>query len=306
MASFHTQAAALGNTSSNGGSTDVKKDGTIERHPQKENQSPGHLDQSPAHAPAAPATLSPDRREAREVAPHTPHPREAVSPNSDELTVLLEKRLTSSDSNGAGRVVIPKAAAEEHFPEVSATTGLPIQFQDSYGTVHPLLLRYWDNKASRIYILEGTAAIQRLYSINKGDTLAFLRARDGSFHVRGHRGWQGDKSQRVTYSKKTKAPPQAQPNVRRRKLANPMPAPLATIDVVYKLDVEAGEALREDGVFRAVHASLAGPGPAGVRQLQGGNWTAVIDFKGEQFQAFFASEREASEAFAAAGGKKSN
>eukprot|EP00873_Tetraselmis_striata_P036500 jgi/Tetstr1/456764/TSEL_043461.t1 len=147
----------------------------------------------------------------------------------------------------------------------------------------------------------------------------------------GHRGWQGDKSQRVTYSKKTKAPPQARPNVRRRKLANPIAGASGHHDVVLQgaearaarvqarhcwmsRQAKPSEKVRpttchpgtRGWVFRAVHASLAGPGPAGVRQLQGGNWTAVIDFKGEQFQAFFASEREASEAFAAAGGKKSN
>jgi len=62
------------------------------------------------------------------------------SPNTAKT--LFWKQLTSSDSNGTGRVVIPKAAAEEHFPRVSSTHGIKLVFLDTFGDKHALQLRF--------------------------------------------------------------------------------------------------------------------------------------------------------------------
>lgn len=292
MAGIEVQPQSLAHGMSANGSMQIGSE--INKRPAS-----NELDES-----AVPMTMtSPADRDEPALSPITPHADPDPSPPvADGLTYLLSKRLTSSDSNGAGRVVIPKAAAEEHFPKVHSTSGLRMNVIDSFGTTHTLLLRFWDNKQSRIYILEGTAAVQRLYGITKGDTLTFYQGPDGRLHVEGTRGWQGgDKSQRGATSISRKAKPV---HVRRRKLAHPMPAPLATIDVVYKVGMVMNETFTEDGVFRAVHdSSPVRPAP-GVKKQPNGRWTAILEFNGGQFQAFFDNENEAAEAFRSAGGNK--
>jgi len=65
----------------------------------------------------------------------------------DELNALgaeifYEKTLTSSDANGSGRIVIPKAVAEVHFPILENQAGISIDAIDSIGNTYGLKFRY--------------------------------------------------------------------------------------------------------------------------------------------------------------------
>jgi hypothetical protein len=65
---------------------------------------------------------SPADRDEPALSPITPHADPDTSPPvADGLTYLLSKRLTSSDSNGAGRVVIPKV---RHTPNLYYTSSV--------------------------------------------------------------------------------------------------------------------------------------------------------------------------------------
>ena len=55
-------------------------------------------------------------------------------------TVFYEKQLTTSDASGSGRIVIPKAIAEAHFPILENQSGIPIDAIDSMG--NPYFFRF--------------------------------------------------------------------------------------------------------------------------------------------------------------------
>ena len=109
------------------------------------------------------------------------------TPASEQLKrvgakMLFDKTLTSSDTGGQGRILIPKVrpsmlqrqlhpwlhylgeceqvAAAEHLPAVDSQTGVSIPFIDTLGNSYTLKFRFWANGQGRIFILEGTQPIQ--------------------------------------------------------------------------------------------------------------------------------------------------
>eukprot|EP00798_Chlamydomonas_sp_ICE-L_P031735 gene31735-6935_t len=77
--------------------------------------------------------------------------------------VFFEKALTSSDVGGTGRVVIPKAIAEQYFPRLDNPSGLP----------------------SRMYLLEGAGELHRAYNMSVGDVMVFAQKPDGGLVIAG-------------------------------------------------------------------------------------------------------------------------
>mmetsp|Transcript_38811 Transcript_38811/g.109818 ORF Transcript_38811/g.109818 Transcript_38811/m.109818 type:complete len:352 (-) Transcript_38811:159-1214(-) len=223
------------------------------------------------------------------------------SPNTAKT--LFWKQLTSSDSNGTGRVVIPKAAAEEHFPRVSSTHGIKLVFLDTFGDKHALQLRFWENKSSKIYLLEGTTPIQRRYKLSKGDTIVFLQSGDGQLHLSGHKGsYAPQPAAGVRVAKSVRPVVEAPGSRKRRKLSKPMQSPLATIDVQYQVDLRVLQDVREDGVFREVKSSEENLQP-GIRKSAHNRWIAVLELGGTKYKAFFPNEEDAAQAFSSAGAK---
>ena len=48
--------------------------------------------------------------------------------------------------------------------------------------------RFWINNQSRMYLLEGTKPIQRLYQLGVGDVIQFAKLPDGKLVACGRRG----------------------------------------------------------------------------------------------------------------------
>ncbi|KDD73307.1 hypothetical protein H632_c2318p0, partial [Helicosporidium sp. ATCC 50920] len=113
--------------------------------------------------------------------------------------VLFEKTLTSSDANGAGRIVIPKGHAESHFPTLPGDDqkGIVLPMFDTFGKRHNFRFRYWINNASRMYLLEDAQAVVDKYSMGHGDVLIFGRLQDGMYAVTGRRGSKADLNRHV-------------------------------------------------------------------------------------------------------------
>lgn len=61
--------------------------------------------------------------------------------------VFYEKPLTSSDANGSGRIVIPKAIAEMYFPILENQAGIPIDAMDSMGNTYFFRFRHGSHKS---------------------------------------------------------------------------------------------------------------------------------------------------------------
>lgn len=129
-----------------------------------------------------------------------------VSPNG--ASVLFEKILTQSDTNGQGRIILPKvcpscgatslitlqhlnplflpqAAAERHLPTLNSHTGKTLVVVDTHGVHHEVQFRYWTNTQSRMYIMEGMLPIQQAYQMSAGDVLVFSANTHGQFIVYG-------------------------------------------------------------------------------------------------------------------------
>jgi hypothetical protein len=99
--------------------------------------------------------------------------------------VFFEKSLTSSDASGSGRVVIPKAIAEQYFPRLEQQNGIPVTAVDTRGREYTFKYRFWVNNQSRMYLLEGAGELHRAYKMNVGDVMVFAQKPDGSLVVAG-------------------------------------------------------------------------------------------------------------------------
>eukprot|EP00210_Caulerpa_lentillifera_P002330 g2235.t2 len=105
--------------------------------------------------------------------------------NAMEATVFYEKRLTSSDANGAGRIVIPKAVAETYFPILENQSGVPISAIDTLGNSYHFRFRFWINNQSRMYLLEGASELQKRYNVRVSDVMMFAHKQDKTLVVAG-------------------------------------------------------------------------------------------------------------------------
>eukprot|EP00878_Enallax_costatus_P034889 GHUV01038825.1.p1 GENE.GHUV01038825.1~~GHUV01038825.1.p1 ORF type:complete len:120 (+),score=31.91 GHUV01038825.1:358-717(+) len=56
--------------------------------------------------------------------------------------VFFEKQLTSSDVSASGRVVVPKAIAEQYFPRIDNPSGTELGVEDAAGDTYTLRFRW--------------------------------------------------------------------------------------------------------------------------------------------------------------------
>ncbi|KAH6555173.1 hypothetical protein KP509_1Z276200 [Ceratopteris richardii] len=103
------------------------------------------------------------------------------------VTPLFEKVLSMSDAGKIGRLVLPKACAEEFFPPISQAEGLPIVIQDVSGKDWHFQFRFWPNNNSRMYVLEGITPYIQSMQLQAGDTVVFSRRDPERKLVMGYR-----------------------------------------------------------------------------------------------------------------------
>ncbi|CAN0879554.1 B3 domain-containing transcription repressor VAL2 [Linum grandiflorum] len=88
---------------------------------------------------------------------------------------LFEKVLSASDAGRIGRLVLPKACAEEYFPRIDQPEGRPLSMQDVNGKEWMFQYRYWPNNNSRMYVLEGVTSCIQSMQLEAGDIVTFSR-----------------------------------------------------------------------------------------------------------------------------------
>eukprot|EP00877_Chromochloris_zofingiensis_P001165 jgi/Chrzof1/11049/Cz05g21210.t1 len=216
--------------------------------------------------------------------------------------VFFEKQLTSSDVSASGRVVVPKAVAEQYFPKIDSATGTEIDVEDASGNTYTLRFRFWINNQSRMYLLEGTADLQHQYHLRMGDVLIFAQKEDQTIVLAGRPSTKSDAAKKPPIRKPSPTPAGTRPASGRRETL-----PRATKDRstrrrlrAYGLNAEDIEA-PADGVFRAVPAAGLSDQPSAVSAVRDARWVASLNLAGELYQAFFDNEDDALEAFNAAG-----
>lgn len=101
--------------------------------------------------------------------------------------IMFEKTLTHSDTSGGGRIVIPKAIAETHFPSIDDPSGYVVPVVDVFGETRGLRFRYWVNNSSRMYILEGVGPLLKLFKLSVGDVLIFGKDEDDHLVICGRK-----------------------------------------------------------------------------------------------------------------------
>ncbi|KAI8477513.1 MAG: DNA-binding pseudobarrel-protein domain-containing protein-containing protein [Monoraphidium minutum] len=220
--------------------------------------------------------------------------------------VFFEKQLTSSDVSASGRVVVPKAVAEQYFPKLDSPTGMSLQVEDAHGGTYTLRWRFWINNQSRMYLLEGTADLQQHYHLKMGDVLIFAQKgdRDKTVVLAGRPATRADAMRRAAAAARKPSPAPAgngsgkgggkggKDAVKERNRRAAMRR-----HGVNPEDVEPPA----DGVFRAIPSDTMADTPHAVSQVRAGRWLASLNLAGELYQAFFPSEDQAAEAIVLAG-----
>lgn len=85
---------------------------------------------------------------------------------------LFEKTLTASDAAKAGRLVLPKAAAEAFLPRITNSDGQVLIIKDVLGNIWNFHYRFWPN--SRMYVLEvAWGSCMQAMALQAGDTVIF-------------------------------------------------------------------------------------------------------------------------------------
>lgn len=237
-----------------------------------------------------------------------------------QAVVMFEKGLTQSDTSGAGRVVIPKAVAEAHFPPLADPSGTVLKLIDVFGTTRGLRFRFWVNNNSRMYIVEGTLQLLKTFKLNVGDVLMFAKDTSGQIFVCGRKGTKDDTFRKPpSHTRKVK---RKYRESKREYVKEEYPTSIPGGPVVgAKYTTLHGKMRplsndeqelsgaytywnglsfppRSDGVFRAVPMTrLREPDQVSV---QYGMWCATVTLAGEQYQAFFDSRDAAAAALTAA------
>eukprot|EP01025_Chloroclados_australasicus_P058171 TRINITY_DN7284_c2_g1_i1.p2 TRINITY_DN7284_c2_g1~~TRINITY_DN7284_c2_g1_i1.p2 ORF type:complete len:339 (-),score=67.52 TRINITY_DN7284_c2_g1_i1:193-1209(-) len=213
---------------------------------------------------------------------------------SREAVVFYEKPLTSSDSNGAGRVVIPKQVAHAHFPLFQDHTPQVLQAEDTEGAHYDLRFRFWVNGSSRMYLLEGLGELHRKFMLRTGDVMIFARAGDGSLLLAGRPGTKDDIIKKV--------PRQGRGETRAREASeNLLDHRRESAKKKVRHSAFHGVMLFPDGVFRQVNSTFPPEIVANHIVEHNGLHFAGIDVDGEVYAAVFANRDDAMEAFVAAG-----
>ncbi|KAH7624747.1 putative B3 domain-containing protein [Nannochloris sp. 'desiccata'] len=123
-----------------------------------------------------------------------PLPPEEAQKRLQEMgaTIMFEKCLTTSDTSGTGRVVIPKTVAETNFPNIEDQNGIMVDVQDVFGKKFTFKYRFWVNNASRMYLVENTQELLVCYKLAVGDVLVFARLASAEIIVCGRKGTNQD------------------------------------------------------------------------------------------------------------------
>lgn len=230
--------------------------------------------------------------------------------------VMFEKVLTQSDTSGSGRLVIPRAVAEAHFPHLDDPSGVRLPLVDVFGKIKHFKYRFWINNSSRMYIIEGTQALQKMFKLNVGDVLMFAKDTSNTIFVGGRKGTRSDVFRKPPTRKKKDAADGSEKKSRKdggakEKKSRPKPVSVSYTPQMKTLTKEEQEIAnsytywnaisyppRNDGVFRAVPATcLRQPDQVSI---QFGMWCVTVTLAGEQFQGFFDSKEAAHAAYTAA------
>lgn len=216
--------------------------------------------------------------------------------------VFFEKQLTSSDVSASGRVVVPKAIAEQFLPRIDNPGGMELMVEDATGDKYTLRFRFWINNQSRMYLLEGTAELQHHYHLRMGDVLIFAQKADGTIVLAGRPPTKADAMKKPPMRRPS---PAAVAKASGRRDGGRGSSKAATKRRALQRFGLSGEDVEPpvDGVFRAMPAdSLAlAEGRSSVAQTPDGRWVASLNLGGELYQAFFVQQADAMEALNAAG-----
>lgn len=227
--------------------------------------------------------------------------------------VFFEKPLTSSDTSGSGRVVIPKAIAEQYFPRLEQPNGIPVTAVDTKGRQYTFKYRFWVNNQSRMYLMEGAGELHRAFDMSVGDVMVFAQKPDGALVVAGRPATKNDVIKKAPLKRattKAEAPSgrrDAKPKRPAGGDARSAGAGQGAGDKARKRSKTGpySSALQEtepaaDGIFRAVPGGL-GDQPGGVSASKSGRWVVSLNMAGELYQAFFDTQEDAQEAYNATG-----
>lgn len=103
---------------------------------------------------------------------------------------LFTKVLTMSDVGKLGRIILPRAAAEAHFPMCSDREGLPLNLYTVYGREYTCILKFWLNgrpNPKRMWLLDGCGDLINDWSLCYGAALDFYASDDGRYVSALHR-----------------------------------------------------------------------------------------------------------------------
>lgn len=218
-------------------------------------------------------------------------------------TLFFEKPLTSSDASGSGRVVIPKAIAEQYFPRLDNQVGVPVDAVDTIGNVYNFRFRFWINNQSRMYLLEGASELHERYSLKMGDVMLFAQKKDGTLVVAGRPSTKADLMRRPPAKRINPAagptPGKAKDAMKQPKPSDKPPQKRKKQGVVTGGGSTDGEP-PADGIFRAVPNGLSET-QSSIQPLKNNKYVATLNLAGELYQALFECQEDAAEAFIAAG-----
>lgn len=210
-----------------------------------------------------------------------------------------------------------QAVAEAHFPHLDDPTGVRLPLVDVFGKVKYFKYRFWINNSSRMYIIEGTQELQRMFKLNVGDVLMFAKDTSNTIFVGGRKGTRSDVFRKPpTRKKKDNAADGSEKKSRKEGGGKEKKAKIRPVSVSYnpqmktltKEEQEIANSYtywnassyppRNDGVFRAVPATS-------MRQqdqvsIQFGMWCVTVTLAGEQYQGFFDSKEAAHAAYTTA------
>ncbi|WJX46073.1 B3 domain-containing transcription factor [Trifolium repens] len=131
------------------------------------------------------ATKAPEERIRRqryqEIQHRTPHI--FFTPDGKRLEEILTKKLSASDVNTVGRIVLPKRGAEKILP-TPTREGITIVFKDICSALEwKVKFRYWINTKSRMYVLENTGDLVNHYKLCIGDYFSLYEDRSKIMYV---------------------------------------------------------------------------------------------------------------------------
>ncbi|KAB2615819.1 B3 domain-containing transcription repressor VAL2-like [Pyrus ussuriensis x Pyrus communis] len=99
---------------------------------------------------------------------------------------LCSKTITATDTHpNNARLIIPKRAAEAHFPAIREKQRLPIAMRDSTGREWRFTYVCWRNGMTVMYVLEGLNGYMLINQWRAGDKVAFHRiVSEGKLQIR--------------------------------------------------------------------------------------------------------------------------